>query len=58
MREPRELFLTTAKTKIEIDSLYEGMEFYTTITTARFEELIMDLFRKCMEPIEKCLHLV
>ena len=31
------------------------MEFYTTITRARFEELNMDLFRKCMEPVEKCL---
>ena len=46
---------STAQTTIEIDSLYEGMDFYTTITRARFEELNMDLFRKCMEPVEKCL---
>jgi heat shock protein 1/8 len=45
----------TAQTTIEIDSLYEGVDFYTTITRARFEELNMDLFRKCMEPVEKCL---
>ncbi|KAL5721830.1 hypothetical protein ACHQM5_005425 [Ranunculus cassubicifolius] len=38
-----------------IDSLFEGIDFYTTITRARFEELCMDLFRKCMEPVEKCL---
>ncbi|VAH92314.1 unnamed protein product [Triticum turgidum subsp. durum] len=44
-----------AQTTIEIDSLYEGIDFYTTITRARFEELNMDLFRKCMEPVEKCL---
>ncbi|CAN1769801.1 Heat shock 70 kDa protein 1 [Linum perenne] len=43
------------KTTIEIDSLYEGVDFYSTITRARFEELNMDLFRKCMEPVEKCL---
>ncbi|KAK8959938.1 Heat shock cognate 70 kDa protein 2 [Platanthera guangdongensis] len=46
---------STAQTTIEIDSLYEGNDFYTTITRARFEELNMDLFRKCMEPVEKCL---
>ncbi|KAH9715899.1 Heat shock 70 kDa protein 5 [Citrus sinensis] len=31
------------------------IDFYATITRARFEELNMDLFRKCMEPVEKCL---
>lgn len=46
---------STAQTTIEIDSLYEGIDFYTTITRARFEELNMDLFRKCMDPVEKCL---
>ncbi|RYR76868.1 hypothetical protein Ahy_A01g001390 isoform G [Arachis hypogaea] len=45
----------TFDTTIEIDSLYEGIDFYATITRARFEELNMDLFRKCMEPVEKCL---
>ena len=46
---------STAQTTIEIDSLYEGIDFYATITRARFEELNMDLFRKCMESVEKCL---
>ncbi|KAG9135885.1 hypothetical protein Leryth_002587 [Lithospermum erythrorhizon] len=46
---------STVQTTIEIDSLFEGIDFYTTITCARFEELNMDLFRKCMEPVEKCL---
>ncbi|KAG8379653.1 hypothetical protein BUALT_Bualt07G0111400 [Buddleja alternifolia] len=46
---------STAQTTIEIDSLYEGIDFYATITRARFEEMNMDLFRKCMEPVEKCL---
>ncbi|VAH19924.1 unnamed protein product [Triticum turgidum subsp. durum] len=35
---------STAQTTIEIDSLYEGVDFYTTITRARFEELNMDFF--------------
>ncbi|KAK9098155.1 hypothetical protein Syun_025200 [Stephania yunnanensis] len=46
---------STTQTTIEIDSLYEGIDFYSTITRARFEEMNMDLFRKCMEPVEKCL---
>lgn len=46
---------STAHTTIEIDSLFEGIDFYSTITRARFEELNMDLFRKCMQPVEKCL---
>ncbi|GMP24364.1 hypothetical protein CsSME_00001652 [Camellia sinensis var. sinensis] len=46
---------STAQTTIEIDSLYDGVDFHTTITRARFEELNMDLFMKCMEPVEKCL---
>lgn len=46
---------SSAQTTIEIDSLYEGIDFYSTLTRARFEELNMDLFRKCMEPVEKVL---
>ena len=36
---------SSAQTSIELDSLYEGIDFYSTITRARFEELCMDLFR-------------
>ncbi|KAI3967688.1 hypothetical protein MKX01_039598 [Papaver californicum] len=46
---------STSQTTIEIDSLHEGVDFYTSITRARFEEMNMDLFRNCMEPVEKCL---
>ncbi|KAI3962222.1 hypothetical protein MKX01_030772 [Papaver californicum] len=46
---------STARTTIEIDALYEGVDFHTSITRAKFEHLNMDLFMKCMEPIEKCL---
>ena len=34
---------TTAN--IEVDQLYEGIDFYTSITRARFEELNIDLFK-------------
>merc|ERR1712017_35243 len=40
---------------IEIDAFFEGVDFNTSVTRARFEELNMDLFRKCMDPVEKVL---
>jgi len=46
---------STTQSAIEIDSLYEGIDFYTSITRARFEELNADLFRKCMEPVERVI---
>ncbi|KAI3711757.1 hypothetical protein L1987_70301 [Smallanthus sonchifolius] len=46
---------SSSQTTIEVDSLFEGIDFYATITRARFEELCMDMFRKCMDPVEKCL---
>jgi L1 cell adhesion molecule like protein len=46
---------SAAQTSIEIDSLYEGVDFYTSITRARFEELCADLFRGTLDPVEKCL---
>ncbi|PHT49383.1 hypothetical protein CQW23_09130 [Capsicum baccatum] len=53
-REKR-ILSSTAQTITEIDSLYEGINFYSTIMRARFEELNMDLCVKCMEPVEQCL---
>ncbi|KAF8526206.1 heat shock cognate 70 [Hysterangium stoloniferum] len=46
---------SAAQTSIEIDSLYEGIDFYTSLTRARFEELCNDLFRSTLEPVEKVL---
>merc|ERR1719391_1486960 len=46
---------SSAQASIEIDSLFEGTDFYTTITRARFEELCADLFRGTLEPVEKAL---
>lgn len=46
---------STAQANIEIDSLYEGIDFYASITRARFEELNADLFRSTLEPVEKAL---
>ena len=40
---------------IEIDSLFEGIDYTSNITRARFEELCGDLFRKTFEPVEKVI---
>jgi len=46
---------SATQTSIEIDSLFEGVDFYTSLTRARFEELCQDLFRSTLEPVEKVL---
>ena len=46
---------SSSQASIEIDSLFEGIDFYTSITRARFEELCSDLFRGTLEPVEKSL---
>lgn len=46
---------SSTQAHIEIDSLFEGIDFNSVITRARFEDLNMDYFRKCMEPVEKVL---
>lgn len=46
---------SSTQASIEIDSLFEGVDFYSTITRARFEELNADLFRSTLEPVEKAL---
>merc|ERR1712032_61636 len=45
----------SAQASIEIDSLFEGIDFYTSITRARFEKLCSDLFKGTLDPVEKAL---
>jgi len=45
----------SAQANIEIDSLFEGIDFYTSITRARFEELCSDLFKSTVDPVEKAM---
>ncbi len=40
---------------IEIESLFEGVDLNSTITRAKFEDMNIDYFRKCMDPVEKVL---
>lgn len=46
---------SSTEASIEIDALYDGVDFYTKISRARFEELNADLFRSTLQPVEKAL---
>ena len=46
---------SSTQASVEIDSLFEGIDWNATITRARFEELCADLFRTTLEPVEKAL---
>lgn len=46
---------SSSEASVEIDSLFEGIDFYTKISRARFEELCSDLFRSTLEPVERAL---
>jgi L1 cell adhesion molecule like protein len=46
---------SSANASIEIDSLFEGVDFYSSITCAHFEDLCADLFCGTLEPVKKVL---
>jgi L1 cell adhesion molecule like protein len=46
---------SSATASIEIDSLAEGNDFFTSITKAKFESLCLNLFQNCLEPVTKVL---
>ncbi|KAL9641753.1 hypothetical protein ABK040_007430 [Willaertia magna] len=46
---------SSAKTTVQVDSLMDGIDFDIEITRAKFEQLNMDLFRNCFEPVKKVL---
>merc|ERR1712107_846026 len=46
---------SSTQATIEIDSLFDGIDYSCSLSRARFEELNMDYFRNSMGPVEKCL---
>jgi heat shock 70kDa protein 1/2/6/8 len=46
---------SSATASIELESLYEGIDFFTSISKARFESLCMNLFQKCINPVSRVL---
>ncbi|XP_065625459.1 heat shock cognate 70 kDa protein-like [Quercus suber] len=51
----KRILSSAIETTIEVDCLFNGIDFFSTITCAKFVELNMDLFRKCIELVKKCL---
>ncbi|CAI9092429.1 OLC1v1027658C1 [Oldenlandia corymbosa var. corymbosa] len=51
----KRILSSCSETRIDIDSLFEGIDFSAAITRPKFEELNSDLFVKCIETVEKCL---
>ncbi|GJN18721.1 hypothetical protein PR202_gb05914 [Eleusine coracana subsp. coracana] len=41
--------------RVEVEALFDGVDFSETLTRARFEELNNDLFRKTMIPVKKAM---
>ncbi len=46
---------SSSTANLEIDSLCDGIDFFTSITRAKFEALCMTIFQKCLEPVTKVL---
>ena len=46
---------SSAQANLELDSFFDGIDFMTSLTRARFEELCMDIFKKTMDPVENVL---
>ncbi|KAJ8450322.1 hypothetical protein Cgig2_004779 [Carnegiea gigantea] len=51
----KRILSSTSETTIEIDCLYEGIDFFYTTARARFEQMNLDLFDRCMNLVKKCL---
>ena len=46
---------SSTQASIELDSLQNGIDFYTTISRAKFEDLCIDLFKGTLDPVQKAL---
>ena len=53
VKEPKRTLSSSTSANIELDSLYEGIDFYTSITRAKFESLCEDLFRNCLNQLKR-----
>lgn len=51
----KKILSSSSTAPLEIDSLYDGMDFYSNLTRAKFEELCSDIFRRTMDPVDKVL---
>ena len=46
---------STTSANLELESLYDGVDFFTSITRSKFEDLCGDIFKRTMAPVDKVL---
>ena len=46
---------SSANASIEVDQLHDSIDFYTSISRAKFEELYIDLFKRTITPVKRVL---
>jgi heat shock 70kDa protein 1/2/6/8 len=46
---------SSSSASVELDAFYDGIDFATSVSRARFEELCADIFRKTLDCVEKAL---
>lgn len=51
----KRILSSSSETSIELDALYEGIDFYSKLSRVTFEEICSKLFFKTLEPVKKAL---
>ena len=51
----KKILSSSTVSNIEIDSLYDGIDFSLSLTKAKFESLCLELFKKGIEPLDQAL---
>jgi len=46
---------SSTSASVELETLFDGIDFNSSISRARYEELCADIFRRTIEPVEKVL---
>jgi heat shock protein 1/8 len=55
VEKAKRLLSTSTSASVDIDSLYDGIDFSTSITRARFETLCSDLFKATIDPLDQAM---
>jgi heat shock protein 1/8 len=51
----KRILSTSTTTQLEVDSLYDGIDFNLTLTRAKFESICIDLFNDTIKPLDNAL---
>ncbi|KAJ7584059.1 heat shock cognate 70 [Mycena floridula] len=51
----KRILSSASQAAIEVDAVFEGIDFYTTLSRSRFEELCQDLFDQTLKPVQEVL---